>query len=638
MGKNILVWIIAFFVLLAISDAILSANNKAEFPDIAYSTLVDKAKLGQLKEVTVQGTELRGYKVTGKTTDGKGFSTEAVASAPLIQVLQDNKVKFNTIRDETNSNIWSLIINFLPIIIIVAGWIYMMRQMNGAGKGGGGGGGGPFGFGKARSKMLNENTKKVTFKDVAGIEEAKAELNEIVDFLKDPSKFQKLGARIPKGALLVGSPGTGKTLLARAIAGEAGVPFFSISGSDFVEMFVGVGASRVRDMFEQGKRNAPCIIFIDEIDAVGRKRSSGAGGSHEEREQTLNQMLVEMDGFDANEGVIIIAATNRADVLDPALLRPGRFDRQIQVPLPDVGGREEILKVHMLKLPTAPDVDAKIIARGTPGFSGAELANIANEAALLAARRNKKLVTMRELEEAKDKVMMGIERRSMVMSDTEKRLTAFHEAGHAVVGIHCPASDPIHKATIIPRGRALGMVMRLPEDDRYSYTREKMEADLAVSMGGRVAEEMIFGAHKVTSGASSDIRMATEIAENMVMRWGLSDKLGPINYSDDDQEYFSKTKVSTDTRKIIDQEVKRIVEKGQSDALKILTEYRHELDMLGEALLEYETLSGDEITDLFKGKRPNKPSLNDTKPKSTRKSAIPGGGIVKQPRKIDENV
>lgn len=640
-GKNILIWVLAFFALLAISDALLNANTKAEYPDIAYSTLVDKAKAGQVKEVTLQGSEIRGYKVMGKFNDGKGFSTEAVASAPLIEVLQNNNVKFNTVRDEANSNIWSLVINLLPIIIIVAGWIYLMRQMNGgAGKGGsGGGGGGPFSFGKARSKMLNENTKKVTFKDVAGIEEAKAELNEIVDFLKDPSKFQRLGARIPKGALLVGSPGTGKTLLARAIAGEAGVPFFSISGSDFVEMFVGVGASRVRDMFEQGKRNAPCIIFIDEIDAVGRKRSSGAGGSHEEREQTLNQMLVEMDGFDANEGVIIIAATNRPDVLDPALLRPGRFDRQITVPLPDVGGREEILKVHLAKLPQAPDVDPKIIARGTPGFSGAELANIANEAALIAARRNKKMVTMRELEEAKDKVMMGIERRSMVMSDAEKRLTAFHEAGHAVVGIHCPASDPIHKATIIPRGRALGMVMRLPEDDRYSYTREKMEADLAVAMGGRVAEEMIFGEGKVTSGASSDIKMATNIAENMVMRWGLSDKLGPINYSDDDEEYFTKQKVSAETRKIIDQEIKRIVEGGHKKALAILTEYRHELDMLAEALLEYETLSGDEITDLFKGKRPNRPTVNDGKARSGKKSALPSGGVSKQPKQhVNDNV
>lgn len=637
MGKNFFIWLAIAFVLFAVSDAYLSAEGKAKYPPIAYSDLVDKAKNGQIAEVKLQGTELRGYKVIGTYKDGKGFSTEAVSSAPLIQTLQENKVKFNTTRDETSNNIWLLIINWLPIIILIGGWIYMMRQMNGSGKSGSGGGGGPFSFGKARSKMLNENTKKVTFKDVAGIEEAKGELNEIVDFLKDPSKFQKLGARIPKGALLVGAPGTGKTLLARAIAGEAGVPFFSISGSDFVEMFVGVGASRVRDMFEQGKRNAPCIIFIDEIDAVGRKRSSGAGGSHEEREQTLNQMLVEMDGFDANEGVIIIAATNRPDVLDPALLRPGRFDRQITVPLPDVGGREEILKVHLKKLPLAPDVDPKIIARGTPGFSGAELANLANESALLAARRNKKLITMRELEEAKDKVMMGIERKSMVMDDDEKRLTAFHEAGHAVVAMRCPASDPVHKATIIPRGRALGLVMRLPERDRLSVTVEKLEADLAVAMGGRAAEEIVFGDAKVTTGASSDIQMATSLAENMVMRWGMSKKLGPINYSDDDEEYFAKQKVSADTRKIIDEEVKRIVEEGHARAKKILTENRSELNQLGEALLEYETLSGDEIKDLFAGKKPNKPSVKDPsafeeKIVPIKKSSVPTGGVAKQPK------
>lgn len=476
-----------------------------------------------------------------------------------------------------------------------------MRQMQGKG------GGGAMSFGKSKAKMLNEHTKRVTFDDVAGVEEAKEELEEVVDFLKDPKKFQRLGGMIPRGALLVGPPGTGKTLIARAVAGEAGVPFFSISGSDFVEMFVGVGASRVRDMFEQGKKSAPCIIFIDEIDAVGRHRGAGLGGGNDEREQTLNQLLVEMDGFEENEGVIILAATNRPDVLDPALLRPGRFDRQVVIPNPDVNGRKKILEVHGKKVPLAKNVDLKVIARGTPGFSGADLANLVNEAALMAAKRDKRVVTMDEFEDAKDKVMMGSERRSMVMSEEEKKLTAYHEAGHAIVGLHCPASDPIHKATIIPRGRALGLVMRLPEGDKLSLSREKLHADLAVAMGGRVAEEIIFGHDKVTTGASSDIQMATSMARRMVTDWGMSEKLGPIHYGSDQEEVFlghsvTQTKaMSDDTAAVVDAEVRALVEGGYDEARRILTEFDKELHDLAEGLLEYETLSGEEIKLVLKG-------------------------------------
>lgn len=639
-SKNFLLWLIIIFGVFAISQLIATSNEADKYPDADYSTVLDRINEGQVQDVTIEGTELRGFKLRGHFKDGKGFNANAFSGQNLIETLQKNKVHFDYLKeDSTSSNIWLILSNWLPIILLVGVWIYFMRQMQG-GKGGSGGGGGPFSFGRSRSKLMSDSQKKITFKDVAGIEEAKEELFEIVDFLKDPGKFQKLGGRIPRGALLVGPPGTGKTLLARAIAGEAGVPFFSISGSDFVEMFVGVGASRVRDMFEQGKRNAPCIIFIDEIDAVGRKRSAGVGGSHEEREQTLNQMLVEMDGFDANEGVIIIAATNRPDVLDPALLRPGRFDRQITVSLPDITGREAILAVHLRNIPTAPDVDTRVIARGTPGFSGAELANIANEAALLAARRNKKLITMRELEEAKDKVMMGVERRSMVMPEEEKRLTAYHEAGHAVVSLHCPASDPIHKATIIPRGRALGMVMRLPENDKLSVTIEKLEADLAVSMGGRVAEELIFGAEKVTSGASSDISMATRMAESMVMRWGMSPKLGPINYASDEEEYYMKDKVSPETKKIIDSEVKRIVTEGHDRARDILTRNRADLETVAKALLEYETLSGDEIKDLLAGKKLAKLTVKEFSTENgapVKKSALPEAGIRKEIKPKDED-
>ena len=638
LGKNFLFWFVVIIILFSISSIIEDANNAAKYPEKSTSFVLTKLKLDEVKDVVIAGNEIKGYNLKGTLTSDEGFSAFFPSSEELLVKLEASKAQYKFTPPEGEvSSFWSIILSWLPIILLVGVWIYFMRQMQN-GKGGSGGGG-PFSFGKSKTKLLGEGDKKVTFKDVAGIEEAKEEVNEIVDFLKDPGKFQKLGAKIPRGVLLVGSPGTGKTLLARAIAGEAGVPFFSISGSDFVEMFVGVGASRVRDMFEQGKRNAPCIIFIDEIDAVGRKRSAGAGGSHEEREQTLNQMLVEMDGFETNEGVIVMAATNRADVLDPALLRPGRFDRQITVPAPDVKGREAILGVHLAKLPLAPDVEPAIIARGTPGFSGAELANLANEAALLAARRDKKMITMRELEEAKDKVMMGAERRSLVMSEDEKKLTAYHEAGHAIVGLNCKASDPIHKATIIPRGRALGMVMRLPENDRLSMSREKLEADLAVAYGGRIAEEMIFGEEKVTTGASSDIQMATNIATAMVMRWGFSDKLGPVDYSDDGEQYWAKQKVSAETKKQIDAEVKVILDAAYKNAETILKKKKKDLEKLAKALLEYETLSGDEIQDLLKGKLKKEKVGVPSKEKGNVvhiKSSVPSSGVkkkIKEPKK-----
>ena len=518
------------------------------------------------------------------------------------------------------------LISWFPMLLFFGVWIFFMRQMQS-------GGGKAMGFGKSRAKLLTEKTGRITFDDVAGIDEAKEELEEVVEFLKNPQKFQRLGGKIPKGVLLIGPPGTGKTLLARAIAGEANVPFFTISGSDFVEMFVGVGASRVRDMFEQGKKNAPCIIFIDEIDAVGRHRGAGLGGGNDEREQTLNQLLVEMDGFESNEGVILIAATNRPDVLDPALLRPGRFDRQVVVPNPDILGREKILKVHMRKVPLAPDVDARTIARGTPGFSGADLANLVNEAALLAARLGKRVVTMSEFEAAKDKVMMGAERRSMVMTEEERRLTAYHESGHAIVAVKTPASDPVHKATIIPRGRALGMVMRLPESDRISVSREKLYADIAVAMGGRIAEELVFGSDKVTSGASSDIQMATKIARAMVTQFGMSEKLGPLTYAENEQEVFlghsvTQTKaVSEATAETIDSEIRRIVDEGYARARKILEGDLDQLHTLAKALLEYETLTGDEIRSLLKGERIVRPNPEEEPPKDAgRRSSVPSSG------------
>lgn len=620
--KNLALWVIIGVVLIALYNMFQTNTDRAGYTTIAFSDFIAQVENGSIAEVTIKETGGKGSIIVGKLENGTGFSTQAPNYPALVDKLSEKNVKINAkVEDGAGESIWGVLLSWLPFIILIGVYIFFMRQMQGGGRGG------AMGFGRSRAKLLTEKTDRITFENVAGIEEAKEELHELVDFLKDPEKFQRLGGKIPRGCLLVGPPGTGKTLLARAIAGEAGVPFFTISGSDFVEMFVGVGASRVRDMFEQGKKNSPCIIFIDEIDAVGRHRGAGLGGGNDEREQTLNQLLVEMDGFEANESVIIIAATNRPDVLDPALLRPGRFDRQIVVPNPDIQGREQILKVHLKKVPIAPDVDPLVIARGTPGFSGADLANLVNEAALLAARRNKKLVTMREMEEAKDKVMMGAERKSMVMSDDEKKMTAFHEAGHAIVSLHCPASDPIHKATIIPRGRALGMVMRLPEADKLSYHRDKMHDDLAVSMGGRVAEEIIFGYDKVSSGASSDIQYATKLARAMVTQWGMSDEMGPVSYGSDQQEVFlghswtQGSSVAESTQARVDAEIKRIIDEAHERARTILTEYNKELYNLAEALLEYETLTGDEIKDLLAGKELKRASsvANATSP-ATRSS------------------
>ena len=588
--RNLMMWGVIVLLVLGLYNLFQnpgSVTGKTEMPFSTFLTEVDKGN--------VVSVDIRGSEISGNFRDGKGFKTYSPNYPNLVEKLSAKGVAITAgPREEKGPSLWGIILSWFPRLLLIGVWIFFMRQMQG-------GKGGAMGFGRSKAKLLTEAHGRVTFQDVAGVEEAKEELEEIVHFLKDPRKFQKLGGRIPKGALLVGPPGTGKTLLARAIAGEANVPFFTISGSDFVEMFVGVGASRVRDMFEQGKKSAPCIIFIDEIDAVGRSRGAGLGGGNDEREQTLNQLLVEMDGFETNEGVILIAATNRPDVLDPALLRPGRFDRQVVVSNPDIIGREAILKVHLKKITTGPDVNPKVIARGTPGFSGADLANIVNESALLAARRNKRIVTMSDLEEAKDKVMMGAERKSMVMTEEEKTLTAYHEGGHAVVALYEPTSDPIHKATIIPRGRALGMVMRLPERDQLSVTREKMFGNISVAMGGRIAEEMIFGYDNVTSGASSDIEMVTKMAKNMVTRYGMSDQLGPIAYQENEEEVFlgrsvSRTQnVSEETAKKIDFEVKKIVEAGYARAKKILAEKVDELHKVSKALLTYETLSGEEI-------------------------------------------
>ena len=588
--RNLMMWGVIVLLVLGLYNLFQnpgSVTGKTEMPFSTFLTEVDKGN--------VVSVDIRGSEISGNFRDGKGFKTYSPNYPNLVEKLSAKGVAITAgPREEKGPSLWGIILSWFPMLLLIGVWIFFMRQMQG-------GKGGAMGFGRSKAKLLTEAHGRVTFQDVAGVEEAKEELEEIVNFLKDPRKFQKLGGRIPKGALLVGPPGTGKTLLARAIAGEANVPFFTISGSDFVEMFVGVGASRVRDMFEQAKKSAPCIIFIDEIDAVGRSRGAGLGGGNDEREQTLNQLLVEMDGFETNEGVILIAATNRPDVLDPALLRPGRFDRQVVVSNPDIIGREAILKVHLKKITTGPDVNPKVIARGTPGFSGADLANIVNESALLAARKNKRIVTMSDLEEAKDKVMMGAERRSMVMTEEEKTLTAYHEGGHAVVALYEPTSDPIHKATIIPRGRALGMVMRLPERDQLSITREKMFGNISVAMGGRIAEEMIFGYDNVTSGASSDIEMVTKMAKNMVTRYGMSDQLGPIAYQENEEEVFlgrsvSRTQnVSEETAKKIDSEVKKIVEAGYARAKKILAEKVDELHKVSKALLTYETLSGEEI-------------------------------------------
>jgi len=591
-GKNFLIWAGVFVVLILTFNAL--QGDFSDEQNLPLSDLIAKILEKQVSEAKVQGR-----RVQGQMTDGTSFNTYIGDYHEIIDKLSENGVKVEIMPPDNRMNSFvNILISWFPMILLIGVWAFFMRQM--------GGKGGAFGFGKSKAKMMSDKGLKVTFKDVAGIDEAKDELSEIVDFLRDPGKFQRLGGKIPKGCLLVGPPGTGKTLLAKAIAGEANVPFFSISGSDFVEMFVGVGASRVRDMFQQGKENAPCIIFIDEIDAVGRSRGVGIGGGNDEREQTLNQMLVEMDGFADNEGVVIIAATNRPDVLDPALLRPGRFDRQITVSNPDIDGREKILKVHLLKVKHVDSIDVRQIARGTPGFSGAELANLVNESALLAARKGKSKLDMSDLENAKDKVMMGVERRSMAMTEDQKKLTAYHEGGHALVGLHVPASDPIHKATIIPRGRSLGMVMRLPETDRTSLALDKMESDIAVAMAGRVAEELIFGKDKVTSGASSDIQQASNMARHMVMEWGLSDKVGPILHSGNPDDMYRgghpPTPRSDKTAELIDDEVKRVVEKGYNTAKDILTKHIKDLHILAEALIEYETLSGSQITSLLAGK------------------------------------
>ncbi|HYZ34051.1 MAG TPA: ATP-dependent zinc metalloprotease FtsH, partial [Crenalkalicoccus sp.] len=607
-GRNLALWVIVALLLVALFNLFQpSGSSQRGAQQVAYSDFLNEVGAGHVRDVVIQGRT-----VSGQLNDGRTFQTYTPEDPALVQRLTEKGVRVVARPEESDVNpLFHYLLSWFPMLLLIGVWVFFMRQMQS-------GGGRAMGFGKSRARLLTEKQGRVTFDDVAGIDEAKSELEEIVDFLRDPQKFQRLGGKIPKGVLLVGPPGTGKTLLARAIAGEANVPFFTISGSDFVEMFVGVGASRVRDMFEQGKKNAPCIIFIDEIDAVGRHRGAGLGGGNDEREQTLNQMLVEMDGFEANEGVILIAATNRPDVLDPALLRPGRFDRQVVVPNPDVQGREKILRVHMRKVPLASDVDPKVIARGTPGFSGADLANLVNEAALLAARTGRRTVGMHEFEQAKDKVLMGTERRSLVMSEDEKRMTAYHEAGHALCALHLPECDPVHKATIIPRGRALGLVMSLPEGDRYSKHKSKLLSELAMAMGGRVAEELIFGADKVSNGAAGDIKMATDQARRMVTEWGMSDTLGMIAYGENSQEVFlghsvtqsknlseeTARQIDGEIRRIIDEEVKRLVTAGEVEARRILTEKMEELHTLAKALLEYETLTGDEIVNALKGVPP----------------------------------
>jgi len=598
MGKNILLWVAVGLVMMSVFNMFGAPSGQSK--PMTYSAFIERVDQGMVDKAVITNDEISGtYRdLSGET---KTFTVLTPRDPDLVKRLLDNKVEVQAEHPAEVPFLLSILISWFPMLLLIGVWVFFMRQMQGGGKGG------AMSFGKSRAKLLNENTTKITFDDVAGCDEAKQEVTEVIEFLRDPSKFTRLGGKLPKGVLLVGPPGTGKTLLARAVAGEADVPFFSISGSDFVEMFVGVGASRVRDMFEQAKKNAPCIVFVDEIDAMGRHRGAGVGGGNDEREQTLNQMLVEMDGFEANEGVILVAATNRPDVLDPALLRPGRFDRQVVVGRPDLNGRTQILHVHMKKVPLEPNVDAKVIARGTPGFSGADLANLVNEAALLAARFNRDKVRAADFDEAKDKVMMGTERRSMAMSEDEKRCTAYHEAGHALVSVFCPGADPIHKMTIIPRGQALGMVMRLPEKDEYSQSREKMHANLAIAMGGRVAEELIFGYDKVTSGASGDIQMATNLARNMVTRWGFSDKLGPLLYSENEEEVFlgrsvsRQQHVSDETSRQIDAEIRRFIDEAYQRAEQILRENIDDLHTLTKTLLEYETLSGKEINQILAG-------------------------------------
>ena len=616
-GRNIIVWLVAILRLSSLMNHFSETAKKANYADLAFSEFMNEAENKRISEVTIAGANIE-----GKLTDGRNFYTYAPYDPTMVETLRKNGVKVEAQPEDTSSNtFWGIVISWFPMILLIGVWVYFMRQASS-------GNNKAMSFGKSRARLI-ENNKKVTFADVAGCDESKQELEEIIDFLKDPSKFQRLGGRIPKGVLMVGPPGTGKTLLAKAVAGEANVPFFSISGSDFVEMFVGVGASRVRDMFAQAKKNAPCLLFIDEIDAVGRHRGAGLGGGNDEREQTLNQLLVEMDGFDDNQSVILIAATNRPDVLDPALLRPGRFDRQVTVSNPDIKGREEILKVHVKKVPLAKDVNLTTVARGTPGFSGADLANLVNEAALLAARKNKRKVTLKDFDEAKDKVLMGAERKSMAMDDREKMNTAYHEAGHAICSLYTEGSDPIHKATIIPRGRALGMVQQLPEKDRYSITRQQMMSRLIVAMGGRVAEEMKFGYNAVTSGASGDIQMATNLARSMVTEWGMSDALGPVLYAENSGEVFlgksvtQNQNMSEETARLVDAEIKRLVTEGYEGAKKLLKEKEKEWTMLAEALIEYETLTGDEIKQVIAGEKIDKSAECPVEEGKRTQSSIP---------------
>lgn len=618
-SRNLVLWVIILVLIVALFNLFQAPTSISQNREISFTEFMASVEGNEVNSVTIQGNN-----ITGKTRDGTPFKTYAPEDPSLVPSLRSNGVDIKAVpRSEGETTLWSILISWFPMLLLIGVWIFFMRQMQG-------GGGKAMGFGKSKAKLLTEKHGRVTFEDVAGIDEAKQELEEVVEFLRDPGKFQRLGGKIPKGVLLVGPPGTGKTLLARSIAGEANVPFFTISGSDFVEMFVGVGASRVRDMFEQGKKNSPCIIFIDEIDAVGRHRGAGLGGGNDEREQTLNQLLVEMDGFEANEGVILIAATNRPDVLDPALLRPGRFDRQVVVPNPDILGREKILKVHTRKTPVSPDVELKVIARGTPGFSGADLANLVNEAALLAARKAKRVISMLEFEEAKDKVMMGAERRSMVMTENEKKLTAYHEAGHALIMLHAEGHEPLHKVTIIPRGRALGVTMFLPERDKYSQSQMELKAMIASLFGGRVAEEMIFGIDHVTTGASDDLKRATDIARRMVTEFGFSEKLGPLRYNADQEEVFlghsvsQQKNVSDATAELIDQEVRRFVEEGEKTARGILDEYKDDLEIVAKGLLEYETLSREEIEALLRGESIDKSDKPTTRPRPPgRRTSVP---------------
>ncbi len=603
--KNLVIWTVIAVVIMSLFSGISGRNNAAD--EYNYSEFMQQVQTGQVEEVTISGIEIAGTLKSGQSFIT--YSPETDNSA-LVGELLNSKVKISGQAPEKQSFLAQIFIHWFPFLLLIGVWIFFMRQM----QGGAGGGRGAMSFGKSKAKLMNEDQVKVTFKDVAGVEEAKEEVKELVDFLRDPGKFQNLGGQIPRGVLMNGSPGTGKTLLARAIAGEAKVPFFTISGSDFVEMFVGVGASRVRDMFEQAKKHAPCIIFIDEIDAVGRHRGAGVGGGHDEREQTLNQLLVEMDGFEGNEGVIVIAATNRPDVLDPALLRPGRFDRQVTVPLPDIRGREQILKVHMKKTPIANDVKPKLLARGTPGFSGADLANLVNEAALFAARASKKIVDMSDFEKAKDKILMGGERKSMVMNDDERKLTAYHEAGHAIVGRLVPDHDPVYKVSIIPRGRALGVTMFLPEEDRYSNSKQRINSMIAALFGGRVAEEEIFGEEAVTTGASNDIERATALARSMVTKWGLSDKMGPLAYAEEENEVFlgkssaqQQKSVSNETARTIDTEIRKIIDTQYSRATKLIKDNLDKMHLMADALMKYETIDTSQIDEIMEGKTPSAP-------------------------------